>query len=216
MKTFGLRNVIGFDTKTSGEILDDNDKIVLEIKSNNSIVHEQTVFLKYTCTLKKNITERAIFTYQRQEIEVPNYVIPNKFEMYYHSQSGLMFTIANTAISNEFFKVIENNLKCTVSKIDFNFKKIIQRSYTAKGVWYTVDGNSVKTRGAFGPYVDRDTESLNAIQNDKGTYLTIEFNHTSGPKTVGLSKKSAIVIYNKFDNSEEEITLMLLVYNTFK
>lgn len=217
MQTFGLRIVNNFDiTKQSINIKNENGESILEIKKQNSISLENKIYYKFKCKIKNKINQEIIVDIESKEVTKQHYVIPNEFEMYYCSNNCLMFTLINTELSNEFYKIIKDKMKLTVTKINFDFVKIIERNYVAKGVWYEVSSNTIKTKGAFGPSVNRDNESLNAIKNQKAKYLTIEYNHSTGTKTVGISKKSAIVLYNKFDDNAKEIELMLHIYNTFK
>ncbi|PCQ20270.1 hypothetical protein CP995_08450 [Klebsiella pneumoniae] len=217
MQTFGLRIVNNFDTtKQSINFKNEREESILEINKQNSISFESKIYYKYKCKIKNKINQEIIVDIESKEVTKSHYIIPNEFEMYYCSNNCLMFTLINTELSKEFYKIIEEKMELKVDKINFDFVKIIERNYIAKGVWYEVSSNTIKTKGAFGPSVNRDEESLNAIKKQKAKYLTIEYSHSTGTKTVGISKKSAIVLYNKFDDSAKEIELMLHVFNTFK
>lgn len=174
----------------------------------------------YTCNYYVTIND-TIMVEDRIEggfTTVEHYKKSTSFEAYYSAHDQLLFVEAPTAIAKTFLTLLQNKYPEKVNTVvyDFDFVKIGEYRNTTKAIYFAVNDDSIDNKVFWGNGVDQDTEAIEAIDNSQATYLMVEMDIMLRARTIGFSKKGAIVIYNVPSDLNLENPYLQLAYNAIQ
>lgn len=84
----------------------------------------------------------------------------------------------------------------------------------AKGLYFAVDEDTITSKHFFGTGVETDDEAADAIDNEKATYLIANIDVLGKSRTIGFSKKGALVLYSKPSDIDKERPYLELAIET--
>ncbi|CZR03694.1 hypothetical protein [Trichococcus collinsii] len=178
------------------------------------------IYNVYTCNYYVTIND-TIMIEDRIEggfTTVEHYKKSTSFEAYYSANDQLLFVEAPTAIAKTFLSLLQSQYREKVNTIvyDFDFGKIGEYKNNAKAIFFAVNDDSIDNKVFWGNGVDQDTEAIAAIDNSQATYLLVEMDIIQRARTIGFSKKGAVVIYNVPNDLNLENPYLQLAYNAIQ
>lgn len=219
MKSLTLQNCSKFIVNNSLTLLNGEIKVG-EIVSAGSIIIEKESFKSYDCELFITVNEDILVRdIQNGELfPVAQYKKGTKFKCYYSENKKLLFIDAPTAISKRFLKVFKENHseKIECSRYDIDFGRVGEFTTTARGIYFQVDEEQVDRKNFFGTGVDQNAEVAQAISEEQATYLLAEIDLEGKSRTIGFSKKGALVIYNTPNDLQVEFPYLQLAFAAIK
>lgn len=138
-----------------------------------------------------------------------------QFKAYYAADKNLLFIEVPTSIAKNFLKLLseQHEEKVTISHYDIDFSKVSIFQNTAKGIYFTVDDEEVDNKIFFGTGVDQNLEASQAIDSQQATYLIAQIDLIGKERTIGFSKKGALVVYNTPNDLSAENPYIELAYS---
>lgn len=211
-----MRKVQKFDLASNHPVTK-SDKIIgnISYEANSSLVIDNTSFQKYTCTFFETFKDSIIV----DGTPYTEYQKSSTFSIYYSKNKKLLLAETSTNIAKTFLNALETNYGSDVvlSLIDFDFNKIRGNESNVKGLYFNVDGDAeIDSKAFFGNEIDGNSEAQDALDSENATYLMIALDIANFERTIGFSKKSAIVLYNKPKEQENSVNPHLeLVYQVY-
>lgn len=200
MKSLTIRNFTRFNIEEDLPIIKNGEAIGNISPTNNTYSMEGQTFHIYQCSYFVSINETIMVRTNTEDgfITVDNYKKSKSFNLYTVPTQNLLFVDAPTSISKGFLDSIERQYsdKVQTRVFSFDFQKIGEYQNNAKAIYFSVDDDLIDNKIFFGNGVDQDDEAVLAIDNSSATYLMVEIDIRNKARTIGFSKKGAIVIYN--------------------
>lgn len=222
MKSITIRETNLFNVDNDLPLLKNGTPIGNISPTSSTYNMEGIVFEIYQCSYFINYNDTIIIEIDGTVNTVDSYKKSSSFMLYYVSQSNLIFVDAPTAVAKNFLAALEkqhpNKVKTKV--YEFDFKAIGQYQNNTKAIYFSVDDDLIDSKTFHGNGVHQDMEATDAIDNANATYLMVEIDLRSKSRTIGFSKKGAIVIYSQpFDLQNLDNPHLQLAYdavNSFK
>lgn len=169
-------------------------------------------FKTFDCEFYRNVNNDISINGER----FTEYQEVKKFRLYYSQTKQLILVESNVDVGASFLKLLSQQENITMTREDFNFIKIAQNNTLVHQIWFTTDGEHVRSKGFNGIQVNMDDEAKQAILDDKATYIKVDIDVSGIKRTIGFSKKSAIVIINKNKLDQTNLELALETYGLYK
>ncbi|GIQ94183.1 hypothetical protein [Lactiplantibacillus plantarum] len=216
MKSISIFHVDRFDVTDSISFLEDAGS--LSPVGKTLVINHETL-QEYTCTYNVTINEDILVKQLTtgQYVPADEYKKSNTFPLFYNKTNNIIFILAPTTIVKGFVETLTDNYGTKVgnlSRFEFDFGKISKFETNAKGLYFNVDDTSVDTKHFFGAGVQNDDEANEAIDNKTATYLMAQLDVAGKARTIGFSRKGALVIYSKPDVNEHEKPYLQLAMDT--
>lgn len=144
------------------------------------------------------------------------YFEPVNFYMYYDKDQRLALIGTKTDVAIDFIKKLSENGYHELHPVEINLALMYPLIMEIRGVWISnLNQTYLKTAGFFGPNVNKSEEFKQASEIGDVSSLRLVYVHPeSGEELdVGISKKGSVTLYNTFDRVEDEIDVVLDIYN---
>ncbi|KAF0339740.1 hypothetical protein [Pediococcus acidilactici] len=154
-----------------------------------------TAFKIFDCNFYRTFEEQIILN---DGSVVDSYKKSENFRLYLSESEHILFVPGATSTIRAFLKDLQTSYpdKIELSLVNFNFNAIRSNESITKGVWFKVQDDIVDSKAFFGDEVDQNDEANNALNNEDATYIISQFDIAGVERTIGFSKKGAIVSYN--------------------
>ncbi|WP_313265680.1 hypothetical protein [Enterococcus sp.] len=200
MRSLTIRRFTNFNIEDTLPLIKGGEPIGTISNTNRTFVMEGNVFNIYNCSYFLSIKDTIMVKPTEDEgfITVDFYKKSQTFDLYVVQNENILFVDAPTTLSKSFLSTLSNQYPERVSThiFDFDFSILGQYQNNAKAIYFSVDDDAIDNKIFFGNGVDRDDEAVQAIDNENATYLMVEIDLRQRARTIGFSKKGAIVVYN--------------------
>ncbi len=200
MRSLTIRTINRFDIDENLPILKNGNPVGSISPTGRTFIMEGITFNVYSCSYFVSFNETIMVRTPEEDtyFTVDSYQKSENFELYTIPNRNLLFVDAPTGTSKTFLTALTQQYP---DKIDteiycFDFPVIGQYQNNAKAIYFSVDDDAIDNKIFFGNGVDQDDEAVQAIDNENATYLMVEIDLRQRARTIGFSKKGAIVIYN--------------------
>ncbi len=199
MKSITIRETALFNVDDNLPLLRGGQPIGSIAPTGRSFNMDNVSFEIYQCSYFININDTIIVEIDGNVNTVDSYKKSSSFELYYVSQSNLIFVDTPTAVAKNFLTALERQHpdKVRTRVYNFDFRTISQYQSNTKAIYFSVDDDLIDSKTFHGNGVHQDMEATDAIDNSNATYLMVEIDLRNRSRTVGFSKKGAIVLYNQ-------------------
>lgn len=144
------------------------------------------------------------------------YFLPKDFNMFYNKNSKLIIISLKSDIALDFIKNLNQHRFFDLSPIKIDFKAIAPYITEMSGVWVSgLNRTHVKTVGYFGPYVNKSEEFIEASREGEVSSVQMQYVYpkTGEEHTINISQKGTITLYDNFERIEDELDIIISVYN---
>lgn len=138
------------------------------------------------------------------------------FYMYYNKDQRLALIGTKTDIAIDFVKKLSGDGHHEMNPVEINLAAMYPLIMEIRGVWISnLNQTYLNTAGYFGPNVNRSEEFKQASEIGDVSSLRIVYVHPeSGEELdVGISKRGSVTLYSTFDRVEDEIDVVLDIYD---
>lgn len=206
MQPITVRKVTNFDITSTLSITKNNSNFGIITPMSNSedkVLQGGQIFHSFTGTLFNQIEDDIDVEIDNQIHHVTSYQRPESFTIFYSETSHLLLIFAGTRQSKIFIDQLQKNYadKVSVNSIDFDFTNISSDSVNNKALFFNVDDSHLDSMAAFGDEVEQNSSVSSAIDGRRATYLMAQMDIGGTSYTLGFSKKSALVIYQKLNET---------------
>lgn len=183
----------------------------------DTILVNNISFKVFDCELYRKISKSISVKGETDEEYYDEYQEIREFKLYYSQSKQLVLVETNIEDGRMFLRYLsQQETEVIIRPVNFEFTKISQNDTLVHQIWFTTDGEHVKSKGFTGIQVNMDVEANQAILDNKATYIKVDIDVSSIKRTIGFSKKSAIVIINKNDLSQTDLELVMETYTLYK
>lgn len=200
MRSLTIRNFHRFNVDENLPIVKNGTPVGGISPAGKTFVMEGVTFNVYSCSYFVSFNETIMVRNPEEDtyFTVDNYQKSENFVLYTVPDENLIFVDAPTSVAKTFLTALTNQYpeRINTSVYDFDFSVIGQYQNSAKAIYFSVDDIAIDNKIFFGNGVDQDAEAVQAIDNESATYLMVEIDLRQRARTIGFSKKGAIVIYN--------------------
>ena len=199
MKSLTIRKTNFFNVDDNFPLIKNNQPIGSIAPTGETFNMEGVVFELFQCSYFINFNDTIIVEIDGNVDTVDSYKKSSAFMLYYVRRDNLIFVDAPTAIAKNFLSALEKQYpnKVKTQVYNFDFRAIGQHQSNTKAIYFSVDDDVIDSKTFHGNGVDQDMEAIDAIDNSNATYLMVEIDLRMKSRTIGFSKKGAIVIYSK-------------------
>ena len=199
MKSITVRETVSFNIDDDLPLLRNGEPIGNISPTNRTYNMEGITFKIYQCSYFINYNDTIIVEIDGNIDTVENYKKSSSFMLYYVPQKNLIFVDTPTAIAKNFLTALERQYpnKVKTNVYPFDFKTIGQFQNNTKAIYFSVDDDVIDSKTFHGNGVHHDLEATDAIDNANATYILVEIDLRSKSRTIGFSKKGAVVIYSQ-------------------
>ncbi|MBO8169305.1 MAG: hypothetical protein H0Z35_09005 [Thermoanaerobacteraceae bacterium] len=145
------------------------------------------------------------------------YFEPVDFYMYYNRNKSILLIQTKTDIARDYIRILNSSKAFDCQPVPIDFAKMYPLITEVSGAWIAdLKRTYLKTAGLFGPNVNKSEEFKIAAEEGEVSSLQLQYvsKLTKEEHTIAISKKSSIVLYDTFDMIEDELDLVLDVYET--
>ena len=144
------------------------------------------------------------------------YFLPLDFYLFYNRDLRLALLSVKSKIGLDFIDNLNKYKRHELVPIEIDFEYILPRITEMTGVWISkINHTNLKTAGYFGHHVNKSKEFEDAVK--EGTVSSAQIKYisplTQEEHTIGISKKGTITLYDTFNQIEDELEIVLSVYN---
>lgn len=213
MKSYTLRRVTNFNLNADHPIVIGavNYGNISKVPNSSKIINRKS-FELYQCSFLETLVEDIIVDGE----VIEEYQKSKSFFLYYCQASNLILVETSTNIAKSFLKKLSDayNDRVDLSLVRFDFNSIKTNSPGVKGVYFNVEDDAdVDSKAFFGSDVDNNNEANSAIAEENATYLIVSKDIAGTNRTIGFSQKSAIVLYNKVNEENGYLQLVVDTYD---
>lgn len=141
------------------------------------------------------------------------YFEPLNFYTYNNPSNALTLIQTKTDVALDFISKLSQTGEYNVEPVVVDFKSMIPHIDEVAGAWIAdLKRAHLKTAGFFGPHVNKSEEYKRAAEEGNVSSISIKFTSNSKEYTVLISGKGSIVLYDSFNTIEEELDLILQIY----
>lgn len=143
------------------------------------------------------------------------YFEPTDFYMYYKKDRNISLIQTKTDIGLDFIKTLTASDYYDIKAVNVNFVTMYPLITEITGGWIAdLNQTYLKTAGYFGPNVNKSEEFKQAAEIGEVSSLLMKYvSPNSGEElTIGISKKGSVVLYDTFERIEDEIDVVLDIY----
>lgn len=183
----------------------------IRIKLKDSIYCEG--FARYNCHHEYIRKQHGIVYGQ----EFNYYFEPKDFYLYYSKDKELSLLQAKTEITLDFINHLNYSGYYSFNPIKINFVNMYPLITEITGGWVAnLKKTFLKTAAYYGPNVNKSDEFIQAAKIGEVSHLQIKYvSPFSGEElTVGISSKGSVILYDSFERIEDEINIVLSIYET--
>lgn len=203
-------NKDNFLVPIQNELLDNEGVSEISVKIQHTNFHDS--FDQYQCRhdFKHNKSGRVFgrsFNYYFEQL---------KFYTYYSEELNLSLIQTKTDAAIDFSQKLNETEHYIFRPIELDFSKVIPHITEVAGAWIAdLKKTNLKTVGFFGPNVNRSEEYKEAAAEGNISSLQIRYISSFDQREhyVGLSKKGSIILYTVLPTIEDELNLVLDIYN---
>lgn len=141
---------------------------------------------------------------------------PLDFYLYYNKDSSFCLIQTRTKVAIDFLKELNKTGDFDLQTVKIDYSKMYPIINEISGAWIAdLKGDYLKTAGLFGHHVDKSEEFKQAAKEGEVSSLRLRFINENSKEehAVGISRKGAIVLYDNFNQIEDEINLVIEIYN---
>ena len=175
-----------------------------------------TVFKQFTGTLFNRVEENIDVEIDDTIRHLSVYQKTESFVIFYSEKKELLLIFAGTKQAKTFVDQLQKNYPEDISlkTVDFKFPDISTDSVNNKALFFNVDDDHLDSMAAFGDDVDQNSSVSTAIDEKRATYLMAQMDIGNTSYTLGFSKKSALVIYQKLNSQGTDNPYLQLAMDT--
>lgn len=139
---------------------------------------------------------------------------PIDFYTYYNPINKLTLVGTKTEVSLDYIKKLNGTGYFDIKPVNINFEKMIPKIDEMNGAWFAnLKKAHLKTAAFFGPHVNKSDEYKEAAKEGNISSINIYFiNNKKKEYSISISQKGSIVLYDHFATIEEELDLVLQIY----
>jgi hypothetical protein len=144
-----------------------------------------------------------------------HYLKPYEFHTFYDEDSKVTLIRLNTDAAIDFMETLNNKKVYKLKRKEVNFPYIISKVHEVSGLWVSEINNvNLSSAGYYGKDVHRDEDVRDMIGNGEISYLQIKYTPFNGNEelTIGISKKGSVTLYNRLDNINDELEIVIDIY----
>src|SRR5690625_1011944 len=194
------------------DLLDLEGKAEISIKPNHDNFHSS--FGQYIChhdylLNKKGKVFDKPFNY---------YFEPQDFYTYYNQDTGLTLIQTKTDAALDFINKMNRTDYFEIEPVDINFQKMIPLITEVAGAWIAdLKRAHLKTADFFGSHVNKSEEYIEAASEGNISNIQMKYARSTDEKEyyIAISKKGSIILYDTLPTVEDELDIVMEVYNKF-
>lgn len=143
------------------------------------------------------------------------YFEPTNFYLYYNETFKLILVSIKTDVGLDFIDKLNKSSYYEIKPIEIDFMAMYPFILEINGAWIAnINQTYLKTAGYFGPHVNKSEEFKQAAKIGEVSSLMLKYvSPLKEEITIGISKKGSITLYDSFDRIEDEIYIILDIYN---
>ncbi len=146
------------------------------------------------------------------------YIEPMDFNFFLSEEEKIIIFSLKIDYAKDFVKVFNQYHKFEIEPFEIDFDSIIRKVHSVTGAWFSdLTTPNVSSAGYFGDNVDRSPNFEQS--NDEGKLSSIQFyfqsNETNREHKIAISRKSCIVLMDKFQDEELELKFLYKIFATF-
>ena len=225
MKTFSIYKCENFPeikTQTLEEVIRDENLFGgRDLKTSFSLLNENYhgfVLIEVEHSFQQMQPGRAMVLKDGQfkEVNFSEYVEDITFNAYYHKDEKILIFQVRKEVAKDVLKNIQSSKKLQVIELEektIDFEQLEPLIDEYKSVWFSdiksgglrsasLSGTKLKEHSHFSEY---------KAAGGKLSYVTIPFVYNDVVRTVGITKDSAIILLQKYDNTRMELDILLEV-----
>ncbi len=223
MKSLTIYNCTNFNITDSVSILEEtktdntNENAGSISPNGSSLIISSKTFLLFSCVYNVKVKHDILAWINGAYQPAPIYKEANSFPAFFCNDNNLLIIVAPTPIAKGFTEALKATYpdKVNISgPLNFDFNKIKTFEKHAKGLYFAVDEDTITSKHFFGTGVETDDEAADAIDNEKATYLIANIDVLGKSRTIGFSKKGALVLYSKPSDIDKERPYLELAIET--
>src|SRR5690606_10151826 len=141
---------------------------------------------------------------------------PVDFSLFYNPKIKIALMSVNSKIGLDFIQKLNNFNHHELNPIEVDFNYILPKITEMTGVWVSrINHANLKSAGYFGHHVDKSKEVEEAIKDGVLSSVLIKYISptTKEEHTILISKKGTITLYDTYNQIEDELDLVMSVYN---
>lgn len=200
MRSLTVRKFEKFDITDNLPLLKKGEPVGSIAPSEQTYTMEGKLFQIFNCSYFISINETIMVRPNEEDglITVDNYKKSQNFNLYLLADQNILFVDIPTGVAKNFLSVLTNQYpeKVKTNVYNFDFPTIGQLQNNAKAIYFSVDDDAIDNKIFFGNGVDQDDEAVQAIDREDATYLMVEIDLRQRARTIGFSKKGAVILYN--------------------
>ncbi|MGX7108318.1 hypothetical protein [Facklamia miroungae] len=176
-----------------------------EFFKENKLIRNYIIDFDYKLNKKGKVFDR-FFNY---------YYEPKQFNLYYLKNENIIIIRSQKDVAKEFLKELKEHYQhFDFDILNINIKEILSKVGELKSAWINVEKTGVNTESYHGIKVDDETDVIEAIDRNKATYVTFIYKFDKSEIYCGISKKGNIVLYDDQLAPENQLKLLIRIYNS--
>lgn len=219
MRSLSVRSYDKFEINRSLPLVEQGQTVGNISPTSKTYNMDRTTFKIYDCSYFVSFNETIVVDIEGELSTVDQYQKSTSFQLYEIPSENLIIIDATTAVAKRFINQVEKQYGDLVKTniFNFDFSTIGEHQQNTKAIYFAVEDDVVDNKIFFGNGVEQDQEAVRAIDDSTATYLMVEVDLRNKARTIGFSKKGAIVIYSTpNDLSELENAYLQLAYDAVK
>lgn len=146
------------------------------------------------------------------------YIESITFNFFVNSHLKLMIFSVKKDHAKEFIKIFNQYKNFNIQALDIDLNEIIKNVPSITGAWFSkLNAPNLDAAAYYGNGVNKSKNFSDS--NKKGILSSIQLFYAPFPESfeykIAISKKSSVVLMNKFEDEESELNFVLSIYNTF-
>lgn len=136
--------------------------------------------------------------------------------MFYNKSINLALISLKTAIALDFINKLNSYKLYNFTPVEIDFEYILPRINEMSGVWVSdLRRVNVKTIGFFGHHVNKSKEFEEISKEGNVSAVIIAYTNfkTREEHKIGISKKGTVTLYDTFNQLEDELEIIMALYN---
>lgn len=146
------------------------------------------------------------------------YIESIKFNFFVSTSLKLIIFSVKKDYAKEFVSIFNTYKKFNIQPLNIDLNEIIKKVPSITGAWFSkLNAPNLDAAAYYGNGVNKSKNFSES--NKKGILSNIQLFYAPSPNSfeykIAISKKSSIVLMNKFENEESELDYILSIYRTF-
>jgi hypothetical protein len=140
---------------------------------------------------------------------------PIDFYLYYNSNVKIALLSVGSKYGLDFIEKLNDYKHHEMTPIEVDFDYIRPKITEMSGVWVKINQANLKSAGFFGYHVNKSKEVEEAIKDGVLSSVLIKYiiPSTKEEHSILISKKGTIVLFDTYNQIEDELDIVMSVYN---